>query len=309
MRSRANDFGWSLNEYAFTPTDEKNKRKKVPICRNEEDIYQSLKLSYVPPELREDRGEIEAAEEGKIPTLVDDNDMRGTFHCHTTYSDGMNTLEEMVTAARKLGWEYIGIADHSKAAAYAGGLTEEQVKEQMKAIDKLNSTLKGFRIFKGTEADIFPDGSLDYSEKLLSQFDYVVASIHNKFKMTAEEATKRIITALKNKYVTMLGHPTGRLLLAREGYSLDVLKVIDAAADYGKSIEINAHPQRLDLDWTVVKYAKEKGVMICINPDAHNADGLLDMKYGVGIARKGWLEAKNVLNTYKIKEVEQFFNK
>jgi DNA polymerase (family 10) len=309
MRSLARTFGWSLNEYAFTPIegDGKKKSKALPKCRDEADIYNALGLSYIPPELRENMGEIEAARKHAIPHLVEERDLRGTFHCHTTYSDGANTLQEMVQAARALGWEYLGIADHSQSAAYAGGLTPERVKKQHAEIDALNETLKGFRIFKGSEVDILADGSLDYPDNILATFDYVVVSIHSKFKMTEAEATKRVIRALKNKYVTILGHPTGRLLLSREGYPINMTEVINAAADYGKSIEINAHPLRLDLDWRLVKYAKEKGVPICINPDAHNTDGLKDVIYGIGIARKGWLESRNVVNTWKMKDVDKFF--
>ncbi len=307
MRSRARKVGWSLNEYAFSKIEGEKKAKRPPACKEEDDIYAALGLSYVPPELRENVGEFEASEKTRIPKLLDEKDLKGTFHCHTTASDGLNTLEEMVNAARTKGWQYLGIADHSKVAVYANGLTPERVKAQQKEIDKLNSSLKKFRIFKGTEVDILPDGSLDFNDKILASFDYVVASVHSKFKMTEAEATKRLIKALKNKYVTMLGHPTGRLLLERDGYPVNLNEVIDAAADYGKSIEINAHPMRLDLDWRLVKYAKEKGVYVCINPDAHNIDGLDVVKYGVGIARKGWLEAKDVVNTWSVAEVEKFF--
>jgi DNA polymerase (family X) len=310
MRSRARKFGLSLNEYAFTRIgDEKGKKKtSVPRCETEEEIYQALDLDYVPPELRENMGEMEAAEKGKLPKLLEEKDLRGTFHCHTTYTDGLNTLEEMTEASRKLGWSYLGIADHSKAAAYAGGLSEAKVKEQQKQIDRLNGRLKGFRVFKGTEVDILSDGSLDYADKLLSTFDYVVIAIHSKFKMTEAEATKRMIKALKNKYVTCVAHPTGRLLLSRDGYPINMVEVINAASDYGKAIEINSHPFRLDLDWRLVKYAKEKKVPIFINPDAHNIDGLNDVRYGVGIARKGWLEARDVVNAWDLKKVEQFLS-
>lgn len=309
MRSLARKFGWSLNEYEFSKVeDEKGpkKLKPVPKCKDEAEIYEALGLTYVPPELRENMGEMEASKHGTIPNLITEKDLRGTFHCHTTFSDGANTLEEMTTAAQKKGWDYLGIADHSQVAAYAGGLSPAKVKEQHKAIDKLNASLKSFRIFKGTECDILPDGSPDFSDKVLASFDYVVVSIHSKFKMTEAEGTKRIIKALKNKYVTLLGHPTGRLLLSREGYLVNMIEVINAASDYGKGIEINSHPFRLDLDWRLVKYAKEKGVLIYINPDAHNTDGLNDVQYGVGIARKGWLEAKDVVNTWDVKKVEKF---
>jgi DNA polymerase (family 10) len=308
MRSRARKFGLSLNEYAFTQLDDglAKKKKAVPKCRTEDEIYAALKLKYIPPELRENMGEIEASEQDSLPDLLDDGDIRGTFHCHTTYSDGLSTLQDMASAARSLGWEYLGIADHSKAAAYAGGLPEAKVKQQQKEIDSLNGTMKKFRIFKGTEVDILADGSLDYSDKVLASFDYVVAAIHSKFKMTEAEATKRMIKALKNRHVTFLGHPTGRLLLSREGYPINMVEVIDAASDYGKGIEINSHPFRLDLDWRLVKYAKTKKIPIFINPDAHNTDGLKDVYYGVGIARKGWLEVEDVVNAWGLRKVEKF---
>jgi DNA polymerase (family 10) len=305
MRSLAKQKGWSLNEYGFTPLA--GKKRAVPACKDETDIYAALGLAYVPPELREQLGEIEAAREGTLPELLSDDDLRGTFHCHTTYSDGKNTLQEMARAAASLGWEYLGIADHSKVAVYAGGLTEARVRQQQKEIDRLNAASPSFRLFKGTEVDILSDGTLDWSDNVLSTFDYVVASIHSKFKMTEQEATKRIISALKNKYVNILGHPTGRLLLEREGYPVNLKEVIQAAADYGKIIEINAHPVRLDLDWRMVRYAKEKGVPIAINPDAHTVEGLKDVRYGVAVARKGWLTRQDVVNTRRLKEVVKLF--
>ncbi len=308
MRSRARKVGLSLNEYGFTKLEESKGKKstKVPTCKDEADIYETLGLKYIEPELRENMGEFEAAEVGTLPQLIEEQDVRGTFHCHSTYSDGANTIEEMAEAARKLGWSYLGIADHSKVAAYAGGLSEDRLKLQHKEIDKLNGSMRDFRIFKGSEVDILADGTLDYSDRVLASFDYVVASIHSKFKMTESEATKRVIRALKNKYVTFLGHPTGRLLLGREGYPINMIEVIQAAADYGKGIEINSHPLRLDLDWRLVKLAKEKKVPIFINPDAHNVEGLRDVYLGVGLARKGWLEAKNVVNAWEVKKVEKF---
>ncbi len=310
IRGRARRHGLSLNEYGFSPVEEGGKTRgvRIPACRSENDIYRALGLAYVPPELRENRGEIQAAEEGTLPELVSDKDIRGTFHCHTTYSDGVNTLEEMARAAEKLGWEYLGIGDHSKAAAYAGGLSEAKVREQLREIEALNGKAKQFRIFTGTECDILADGSLDYADRVLAQFDYVVVSVHSNFKMSEADMTKRIIRALKNKHVTMLGHPTGRLLLSREPYAVDMIKVIDAAAEYGKMIEINAHPMRLDLDWRLCTYAKEKGVPIVINPDAHNIEGLRDVYYGVGIARKGWLEKKDVINTRTRADIISLFS-
>jgi DNA polymerase (family 10) len=306
MRSLARKQGLSLNEYGFTRIDESKSTKadkKVPSCGNEEEIYKTLGLHYIPPELRENMGEIEFAQKHVIPKLIELSDLRGTFHCHTTDSDGLNSLDQMTAAAQDLGWQYIGFADHSQTAAYAGGMSPAKVRAQMKRIDLMNEQNKKFHVFKGVECDILSDGSMDYHDTLLSEFDYVVASIHNKFKMTEDEATKRVIKALKNKYVTILGHPTGRLLLQRDGYPVKMLDIINAASDYGKAIEINAHPLRLDLDWRFLRYAKEKGVPIFINPDAHNINGLQDVQYGVGIARKGWLEPKDVVNSWPVKQI------
>ena len=300
LRTRAKDFGWSLNEYGFSKLGDEGARgrtKAVVACREEADIYKALKLAYVPPELREDLGEIEAAGKDALPELIEESEIKGTFHCHTTASDGVNTLEEMVRGAQEMGWEYLGIADHSKVAAYAGGLSVVKLKAQQKDIDALNARLKKFRVFKGTECDILPDGSLDWPESVLATFDYVVVSVHSSFKMSEKDMTRRIVKALQNKYVTMLGHPTGRLLLSREAYPVDMLEVIQAAADYGKMIEINAHPMRLDLDWRLCRHARDKGVMISINPDAHSVEGLRDVPFGVGVARKGWLRSGDVLNT------------
>lgn len=309
IRARAKEYGWSLNEYGFSELGAEGKRgkaKKAVKCKDESDIYKALDLSYIAPELRENMGEIQAAEDGTLPNLIEQNDIRGTFHVHTTYSDGVNTVEQMANAAKALGWEYLGIADHSKIAAYAGGMSEEKLKVQFKEIDDLNAKLKGIRILKGTECDILPNGDLDWSDSVLSRFEFVVASIHSSFKNDEKEMTRRITKALKNKYVTMLGHPTGRLLLTRDGYPVNMIDVINCAADYGKVIEINAHPMRLDLDWRLLKYAKEKGVLVAINPDAHNIEGLRDVFFGVGIARKGWMEKSDVLNTRTWKGVSEF---
>lgn len=309
MRSLARKQGLSLNEYGFTRIEESKSAKsgkKIPPCKSEEEIYKTLGLHYIPPELRENTGEIEFAQKQAIPKLIELSDLRGTFHCHTTDSDGLNSLDQMTAAAQNLGWQYVGFADHSQIASYAGGMSPAKAREQMKRIDRFNEQNKNFRVFKGVECDILPDGSMDYDNTLLSEFDYVVASIHSKFKMTEDEATKRIIKALKNKYVTILGHPTGRLLLQREGYSVNMMEIIAAASDYGKAIEINAHPMRLDLDWRFLKHARDKGVPIFINPDAHSIIGLQDVQYGVGIARKGWLEAKDVVNTWPTREIIRF---
>jgi DNA polymerase (family 10) len=297
MRARAQDYGLKLNEYELAGPS------GSVACREEADIFAALELDYIAPELREDTGEIEAAAEHRLPQLVGFHDLKGTFHCHTTWSDGLATVEEMAEAARKRGLEYLGIADHSQTAAYAGGLATERVLGQHAEIDALNARLGGFRVFKGIESDILADGSLDYPDEILAGFDYVVASIHSSFSMTRDEMTERIIRAVSHPRSTMLGHPTGRLLLRRDGYQVDLDAVIDACARHGTMIEINANPLRLDLDWQHVKRAKAKGVRLVINPDAHATTGLDDLRYGIDVARRGWLQAADVLNTRSAAEV------
>jgi DNA polymerase (family 10) len=292
MRRRALARGLSLNEYALTGDD-----GPVP-CRDEADVFKALGLAEIPPELREDNGEIEAAEGGKLPNLVELDDLTGTFHCHTDWSDGGATLAEMAEAARGRGMHYLGIADHSRSAAYAGGLSIERVRDQWVEIDALNKSFGGkFHLFKGTECDILPDGSLDYPDELLDGFDYVVASVHSSFNLPRDAMTKRLVKAASNPRVSMLGHPTGRLLLARDGYAVDLDAVIYAAGAAGTMIEINANPHRLDLDATHCRRAREKGVTIVINPDAHSVGGLDDLKYGISVARRGWLSKAEVWNT------------
>jgi DNA polymerase (family 10) len=292
MRRRALARGLSLNEYALSGPD-----GSVP-CVDESALFAALGLAFIPPELREDAGEFEAAEAGRLPTLIDRADLTGTFHCHTDYSDGAATLAEMAAAAQTRGMQYLGIADHSRSAAYAGGLSIERVRDQWREIDALNKTFSGeFRLFKGTECDILADGSLDYPDDLLDGFDYVVASVHSLFGLPRDEMTKRLIAAVSHPRVTMLGHPTGRLLLARDGYAVDLDAVIDAAAAAGTMIEINASPHRLDLDATHCRRARQKGVTIVINPDAHSVGGLDDLEYGISVARRAWLTRADVLNT------------
>jgi DNA polymerase (family 10) len=292
MRRRALAWGYTLNEYSLIGPD-------GPVaCRTEADLFAALGLAEIPPELREDVGEIEAAERGPLPPLVDLSDLTGTFHCHTDWSDGSATLEEMAEAARSFGLSYLGIADHSRSAGYAGGLTVDRVRQQWEAIDGLNRRFGGkFRLFKGTECDILSDGSLDYPDELLDGFDYVVASVHSKFGMPRAEMTARIVRAIRNPRVTMLGHPTGRLLLARDGYAVDLDAVIEAAAEAGMMIEINANPHRLDLDATHCRRARARGVTIVINPDAHATGGLADLDYGIGVARRAGLGPDDVFNT------------
>ncbi len=296
LRQRAIDRGWSLNEYALSGCTDHS-------CRTEEDIYKALGLEFIPPELREDTGEVEAAEKKQLPGLVEVKDIRGVFHNHSTYSDGGASIEEMALAAKKLGLEYFGIADHSQSLTVARGLSVATVRKQWEEIDGLNSRLKGIRILKGTEVDILADGSLDYPDEVLAGFDYVVGSIHTLFGMPEPEMTARVCKALSHPRLTMLGHSTGRLLLRREGYKINLDEVLKAAAKHGKMIEINAQPHRLDLDWVHVKRAKAMGIPIVINPDAHSPGELAYYRFGVDVARRGWLEKDEVFNTRSLKDV------
>lgn len=273
---------------------------------NEEEIYQSLGMQYIVPELREGFREIAMARENKLPTLLEESDLKGSLHNHSTYSDGKHTLEEMAVYCKELGYQYLGISDHSKTATYANGLQEFRVKKQHEEIDALNQKLAPFKIFKGIESDILVDGSLDYSEEVLKSFDFIVASIHSGFNMDIEKATARLVTAIENPYTTILGHMTGRLLLRREGYPVDHRRIIDACADNKVIIEINSNPYRLDIDWRWVDYAMEKGVVLSINPDAHEKDGYHDMKYGVYVGRKGGLTADMTFNAWPLEKVEQW---
>jgi DNA polymerase (family 10) len=270
---------------------------------DEPEIYEALGLAYVPPELREDTGEVEAADAGGLPELVTKAQIRGVFHNHTTASDGTATLAEMAHAAQALGLEYLGIADHSQSLNVANGLSPDRVRKQWADIDALNAKATDFRILKGTEADILPDGAIDFPDDLLAGFDYVVASVHTHFSLPEAEMTARVCRALSHPAVIMLGHSTGRLLLRREGYKIDLDKVLAAAATHGKMIEINAQPSRLDLDWTYVKKAKALGIPIVINPDAHATGELALYRYGVDVARRGWLTKDDVFNTRTLAEV------
>jgi DNA polymerase (family 10) len=301
MRGRAKKMGMKLNEYGLF------KGEKLIPCKDEAEIFHNLGLEFIPPELREAMGEIEAAEHKELPTLLEESDIKGLFHAHTTYSDGKASLEEMAAAVKNLGFDYLGIADHSRSAAYAGGLSVNAVKKQRKEVDELNKSLEGFVVFHGIESDILTDGSLDYPEDVLRIFDFVIASVHSNFGLSETQMTERIIKAIRNPYTTMLGHPTGRLLLAREGYRIDMNAVIDVAAGGGVVIELNSHPHRLDIDWRVLRTAKEKGVKIAINPDSHDVDGLTDYRYGVGIARKGWLCKEDVINTMGTTRLNNYF--
>ena len=308
MRSRALSKGWSLNEYRFSAAEGRELREPLPEIHEENDIYRALGLDPVEPELRENRGEIEAAEHHKLPRLVEWTNLRGTFHNHTTASDGRASLEDMIAAAKELGLEYLGIADHSKSSFQANGLDEKRLAAQVARIRELNAAETDFRIFAGTECDILKDGSLDFSDDILSTLDYVVASVHSSFTMPEAEMTERIIRAIQNPHVTMLGHLTGRLLLSREPYQVNIPAILDAAAETGTIIELNANSRRLDLDWRWWPLAREKGVKCSINPDAHTTAGLQDLLFGVGIARKGWLTKDDVINTLPLTGIEKILH-
>jgi DNA polymerase (family 10) len=299
MRSLAQSKGCKLNEYELVGKD-----GPIP-CETESDLFRSLGLEFIPPELREDTGELEAAAQGQLPLLLTDSDITGVFHCHTTASDGHASLEEMALACQRRGYSYLGIADHSQSAFYANGLSADRVAQQHRAIDQLQRKMPTFRLFKGIESDILADGSLDYPDGILETFDYVVASIHQPMNMSAEDMTRRILRAMRHPCCTMLGHPTGRLLLQRDSYPMDVEAILKEAARTGTLIEINANPRRLDLDWFFCKRAKQLGVTLVINPDAHATSGFDDMAYGVLTARRGWLTKENVFNTRGVEEIGQ----
>ncbi len=310
MRQRALDKGWSLNEYGFTVVEGKEAPPIPEEIYNEAEIYRALGLDFIEPELRENSGEFDAAVHGQLPRLIELENLRGVFHNHTTASDGTASLREMAEAARDLGMQYLGIADHSKSSFQANGLNEVRLRAQIAEIHALNEEFEGhFRLFSGTEVDILKDGTLDFSDELLSELDYCVASVHNVFNLPEAEMTKRIIRAIENPHVTMLGHVTGRLILQRPSYAVNIPAIIDAAAATGTIIELNASAWRLDMDWRWWRLAKEKGVKCSINPDAHSTRGLQDVLFGVRAARKGWLTRKDVINCLPLGEVEQALRK
>lgn len=306
LRQRALARGWTLNEYRLGP-DEKGRAEPQPIppIREEAELYRALGLDYVEPELREDRGEFAAAEKHALPDLIETENLRGTFHNHTTASDGRGSLQEMADAAIELGLQYLGIADHSKSSFQAHGLDAGRLLAQVAEIRALNETFGGdFKLFAGSEVDILKDGSLDFPDEILAQLDYCVASVHSVFNLSEAEMTKRIIKAISNPHVTMLGHLTGRLLLSRDAYAVDVPAIIEAAAATGTIIELNCNPWRLDMDWRWWPLAKEKGVKCAINPDAHHPSQLQFLWNGIGTARKGWLTRKDVVNTLPLGKIE-----
>lgn len=300
MRTSAKKDNIKMNEYGLFKND------LLIKCSDEKDIFAFFSMDWIPPELRENFGEIEAAKNRTLPKLIEEKDIKGIFHIHTTYSDGKSSIEQVCEQLIKSGFMYAGISDHSKTASYAGGMKNEDVEQYFKEIDKLNLKFSGFKIFKGIESDILLDGSLDYSDKILSGFDFIIAAIHSSFNLSEEQMTERIIKAIENRFTTMIAHPTGRLLLARDAYKVDIIRVINAAAENNVDIELNASPFRLDLDWRMCKYAKEKGVKIFINPDAHSLKDLYDYRFGVNIARKGWLEKEDVPNTYTAEKIDKY---
>ena len=301
MRHRALGRGLSMSEWGFKSIDEKS---VAPGATSEEEVFRALGLPWIPPELREGNGEIDAAEAGQLPKLIQFSDLRGVFHNHTTESDGDHTLDQMAAAAEAHGWDYLGISDHSKSSFQAGGLDEERLAKQLEDIAKLNASKKyRVRVLSGSEVDILKDGTLDFADDVLARLDFVVASVHTLFTLDREAQTARIIKAIENEHVDMVGHLTGRLLNKREPYDVDIGKVIDAAAANDTIIELNANPWRLDLDWRWWRRAAEKGVLCSINPDAHDVDQLAFAAHGVRIARKGWLTPEQVLNTRSLPEV------
>jgi DNA polymerase (family X) len=311
LRSRALQRGWTLNEYRLAPLppDPKAKKKrpvkKIPTVGDEADLYRAVDLDFIAPELRENSGEFGAAEKHSLPKLIEEENLRGTFHCHTTASDGHNSLEEMAEAAQALGLEYLGIAEHSRSSIQAHGLDKAKLHAQVAAIRELNKKSDGFRLFAGVECDILRDGSLDFDDDVLSELDFVVVSIHSVFNLSEAEMTRRIIRAMSNPLVTILAHPTGRLLLKREPYQIDIPAILDAAAETGIWVELNAAPKRLDLDWRWWPLAKEKGVKCVINPDAHRTERLRDLWFGIGVARKGWLTKTDVMNCLPLGKIER----
>jgi len=313
LRQRARDRGLALNEYGLFKLDaDGNTDFDQPVeYGSEADIYSRLDMNWVPPELREDRGEVAWFSEHPHADLVELADIKGVLHAHSTWSDGRYSIEEMAQACLKRGYEYLGLTDHSRTAAYAGGLDAQRVQQQWKEIDALNNKFAAegtrFRIFKGIESDILADGSLDYEEGLLKGFDFIIASVHFSLDMPADKMQDRLTRAVENPYTTLLGHPTGRLLLKRDGSKVDLNPVIERAAAAGTAIEINANPWRLDLDWRYGNKARQVGLKTAVCPDAHSTEAIDDMEYGVRIARKARFEAGRVLNTLAIEELEAHF--
>ena len=300
LRGIAIRKGYKLSEYGVFKKD----TDTYVVGKDEKEVYNKLGLSYIEPELRENRGEIKAAQNKQLPKLLGYGDVNGDFHVHSTWSDGSDSIADLVRAAKQMRFSFIGVTDHSQSLRVAGGLSEESVQKKLKEIDKINKTISGFRIFAGTECDIKADGSLDYSDKILERFDFVCAAVHTRFKMSKAEMTARIVTAMENEHVTILAHPTCRLIGRREPIELDMEQLIDTARGTNTYLEINAFPDRLDLNDVHIRAAKERSVSFALGTDSHSIDHLRYIRFGVATARRGWLEKKDVLNTYSLREVE-----
>jgi len=300
MRSLAKKYDMKMNEYGLFNGDE------PVVCKNEREIFEVFGMDYIEPELRENTGEIQAALNKTLPRLLKEEDIRGLFHFHTILSDGNMSLESAVQELKRLGFKYCGIADHSKTAFYAGGIKDGDIQSYLEEIDRVNSLNPYFKVFKGIESDILSDGSLDYSDEILSGFDFVIIAIHSQFNMAEKQMTSRIIKGMQNRFATILAHPTGRLLLSRDPYAVNITEIIDAASEYNVDLEINSSPFRLDLDWRYCRYARDKGVKMFIDPDAHSIEGFEEFKFGVNIARKGWLEKKDIANTLETDKMSDY---
>ncbi|MFH2001240.1 MAG: PHP domain-containing protein [Planctomycetota bacterium] len=299
LEERARGRGYSLDRNGLF----KIGSSQAEEIKDEAELYKALDLETIPPELREGKGEIDAAAERKLPALVGSDDLRGILHIHTVYSDGKNTLLEMADAAKAMGYAYIGVSDHSRTASYAGGLSIDQIQKQAREIKALNQGMAGFRILHGIESDILKDGSLDYPDKVLESLDFVIASVHSGFTMDEETMTQRIIKAIRHRATRILGHPTGRLLLGREPYAVDMQAVLEACAESRVMVEINANPHRLDIDWRLLDECRRLEIKVCINPDAHRVDGYHDIRFGIGIARRGGLGISDVANCLSAEEL------
>ena len=306
LRSRALKQKLTLNEYQLQPVGGTRRGDPTPDIREEIDLYAELGLQFIEPALRENRGEFDVADKGNLPRLVEQDNLRGTFHNHTTESDGRSTLAELIEVARDLGLSYLGIADHSKSSFQTNGLDEERLLTQSAAIRSLDASLDDIDLYAGNEVDILRDGTLDFADETLAQLDYVVASVHASFNLPEKEMTSRLVKAMENPHVTMLGHLSGRLLLRRDPYAVNHEKVIDCAAETGTVIELNCSPKRMDMDWRWWRRARDKGVKCALNPDAHHASGLQNLHFGIRVARKGWLRRQDVLNCLPAKDIRKW---
>ena len=303
LRVRAKKMGLKMNGYGVFRND------RALDLKEERDVYGSAGLLWVPPELREGLGELEAADAAELPELVTEKDFRGMIHVHSRFSDGRNSIEDLAKACIRRGYSYLCLTDHSRSAFYAGGLSAEGLKTQREEVSALNDILVPFRIFCGVESDILADGSLDYPDEVLKELDFVIGSVHSNLSMKSGEATERLIRAVKNPFLHILGHPSGRLLLSREGYSYDEERLLDVLAEEGVALEHNCNPHRLDADWRLMKKAGERGIPVAVDPDAHDVSGFDDMRYGVTMARKAWLRRENVLNCLETGGISEYFTK